>query len=416
MKKTYKKTVVVIGIFFLLLEASATLGGSTPVWTDNFDTYTNGQFLDGGPDDGGWKGWDNVPAAGAYVTNTQSYSSPHSVDILLTTDLVHEYEGYTTGQWVYRCMQYIPTDFTGNSYFILLSNYTDGGGNNNKWALLIRFDSANQIVESESDLVTTPLITGEWVELRTEIDLDSDWFKFYYGDTLLIQKEWTACYNNAGDGYLVIEAVDLFGNSASSVYYDDLSLLPAGNELICDAGGPYSGEVNQPIQFTGFASGGVEPYTWAWEFGDGDTADVQNPTHAYDTAGTYTATLTVTDATSAVVTDDATVTIIAPQPALEIGTVTGGFGLKASVKNTGAGAATNVDWTITLDGKLIFLGKSSTGTIATLAAAGEEPIKAKFIFGIGNTNIKISATCDEGKTAEVTKTALVLGPFVLKVA
>jgi hypothetical protein len=415
MKKTYKKTVLVIGIIFLLLEASATLGGSTPVWTDNFDTYTNGQFLDGGPDDGGWKGWDNVPASGAYVTNTQPYSTPHSVDILLTTDLVHEYEGYTTGQWVYRCMQYIPTDYTGNSYFILLSNYTDGGGNNNKWALLIRFDSANQIVESESDLVTTPLITGEWVELRTEIDLDSDWFKFYYGDTLLIQKEWTACYNNAGDGYLVIEAVDLFANSASSVYYDDLSLLPAGNELICDAGGPYSGEVNQPIQFTGFATGGTEPYTWAWDFGDGDTADVQNPTHAYDTAGTYTATLTVTDATSATATDDATVTIVAPQPALEIGTVTGGFGLKASVKNTGAGAATNVDWTITLDGKLVFLGKSSTGTIATLAAAGEEPIKAKFILGIGNTNIKISATCDEGKTAEVTKTALVLGPFVLKV-
>jgi hypothetical protein len=416
MKKTYKKTVLVIGIIFLLLEASATLGGSTPVWTDNFDTYTNGQFLDGGPDDGGWKGWDNVPASGAYVTNTQPYSTPHSVDILLTTDLVHEYEGYTTGQWVYRCMQYIPTDYTGNSYFILLSNYTDGGGNNNKWALLIRFDSANQIVESESDLVTTPLITGEWVELRTEIDLDSDWFKFYYGDTLLIQKEWTACYNNAGDGYLVIEAVDLFANSASSVYYDDLSLLPAGNELICDAGGPYSGEVNQPIQFTGFATGGTEPYTWAWDFGDGDTADVQNPTHAYDTAGTYTATLTVTDATSATATDDATVTIVAPQPALEIGTVTGGFGLKASVKNTGAGAATNVDWTITLDGKLVFLGKSTTGTIATLAAAGEEPIKAKFILGIGNTNIKISATCDEGKTAEVTKTALVLGPFVLKVA
>ncbi|MFA5103450.1 MAG: PKD domain-containing protein [Candidatus Thermoplasmatota archaeon] len=416
MKKTYKKTVLVMGIFFLLLEASATLSGSTPVWTDNFDTYTNGQFLDGGADDGGWKGWDNVPASGAYVTNTQPYSTPHSVDILLTTDLVHEYEGYTTGQWVYRCMQYIPTNYTGNTYFILLSNYTDGGGNNNKWAVLIRFDSANQIVESESDLVTTPLITGEWVELRTEIDLDSDWFEFYYGDTLLIEKEWTACYNNAGDGYLVIDAVDLFANGASSVYYDDLSLLPAGNELICDAGGPYNGEVDVPIQFTGFASGGVEPYTWAWEFGDGDTADVQNPTHAYDTAGTYTATLTVTDATSAVVTDDATVTIVAPQPTLEIGTVTGGFGLKASVKNTGAGAATNVDWTITLDGKLVFLGKSSTGTIATLAASGEEPIKAKFIFGIGNTNIKISATCDEGKTAEVTKTALVLGPFVLKVA
>ena len=103
------------------------------------------------------------------------------------------------------------------------------------------------------------------------------------------------------------------------------------------------------------------------------------------------------------------------EPKLEIGTIAGGFGVKTSVNNTGSGAATNVQWTITLDGKLIFLGKSSTGTIATLAAAGHEPIKAGFIFGIGKTTIAVSATCDEGKIAQSSATALVLGPFVLGV-
>jgi hypothetical protein len=100
---------------------------------------------------------------------------------------------------------------------------------------------------------------------------------------------------------------------------------------------------------------------------------------------------------------------------LEIGTVTGGFGIKASVKNTGEGAATNVAWEIALDGKLIFLGKSSTDTIVTLAPAGEEAIKAGFIFGIGKTNIVVSATCDEGVSAEATASGFVLGPFVLGV-
>jgi phage baseplate assembly protein gpV len=414
MKKIFRRKILVIGAFFLFLGAGATLGISARAWAENFDSYTNGQFLDGGTDDGGWKGWDNTPTAGAYVTNSQSYSSPNSVDVNGATDLVHEYEGYTTGQWIYRCMQYIPTDFTGNSYFILLSDYTDGAGQNNKWALVIRFDATNQIVESESDLISTPLITGEWVELRTEIDLDSDWFGFYYDNSLLLEKAWTAGWNNAGDGFLVIDAVDLFGNTATSVYYDDMSLLPAGDELTCDAGGPYSSESGQSIQFTGFATGGTTPYTWAWEFGDGATASVQNPTHAYTTAGTYTATLTVTDAASGTATDTATVTVIAPQPVLEIGAITGGFGIKSSVKNTGEGVATNVVWTIALDGKLVFLGKSSTGTIATLAET-EQAIKTGFILGFGKTNIVVSATCDEGVTAEATASGLVLGPFVLGV-
>jgi hypothetical protein len=329
--------------------------------------------------------------------------------------LVHEYEGYTTGQWIYRCMVYVPTEFTGLASFILLSDYTDGAGQNNKWALVIQFDSTNQVVESYNDLVTTPLITGEWVELRTEIDLDSDWFEFYYDNSLLIEKAWTAGWNNAGDGFLVIDAVDLFANTATSVYYDDMSLVPAGEELICDAGGPYSSETGQSIQFTGFASGGTTPYTWAWTFGDGGTATTQNPTHTYTAPGTFNVTLTVTDAASGTATDTTTATIIAPQPVLEIGAITGGFGIKSSVKNTGEGAATNVDWTITLDGKLVFLGKSSTGTFATIAPAGDEAIKAGFILGFGKTNIVVSATCDEGVEAEATASAFVLGPFVLGV-
>lgn len=35
---------------------------------------------------------------------------------------------------------------------------------------------------------------------------------------------------------------------------------------------------------------------WHWDFGDGNTSTVQNPTHAYASAGTYTVQLTVTDA------------------------------------------------------------------------------------------------------------------------
>ncbi len=299
---------------------------------------------------------------------------------------------------------------------MLLSDYMDGAGQNNKWALVIQFDSTNQVIESYNDLVTTPLITGEWVELRTEIDLDSDWFQFYYDNSLLIEKAWTACWNNAGDGFLVIDAVDLFANTASSIYYDDMSLVPAGEELVCDAGGPYTGEINQAVSFTGFASGGTEPYTWAWTFGDGGTATIQNPTHTYTAPGVYNVSLTVTDAAMTSVSDQSTATVTEPQlePVLEIGTITGGFGVKAAIKNTGTGAATDVTWSIKLTGGA-FIGKLSEGSIASIAAGAESSIKSKFIFGIGKTTILITATCDEGSTAEQSASAFILGPFVLGV-
>ena len=100
---------------------------------------------------------------------------------------------------------------------------------------------------------------------------------------------------------------------------------------------------------------------------------------------------------------------------LAIGAITGGFGIKSSVKNTGEGTATNVDWTIALDGKLVFVGKSSTGNFATIAPAGNQAIKAGFILGFGKTNIVVSATCEEGVSAETTASGFVLGPFVLGV-
>jgi hypothetical protein len=60
---------------------------------------------------------------------------------------------------------------------------------------------------------------------------------------------------------LVIDAIDLFTNTASFVYYDDMSLVPAGEELICDTGRSYFSETGQSIQLIGVASSGTTPYT-----------------------------------------------------------------------------------------------------------------------------------------------------------
>jgi PKD domain len=45
------------------------------------------------------------------------------------------------------------------------------------------------------------------------------------------------------------------------------------------------------------ATGGIRPYTWHWDFGDGQEGNGEDPRHKYENPGTYTATATVTDAT-----------------------------------------------------------------------------------------------------------------------
>jgi hypothetical protein len=114
----------------------------------------------------------------------------------------------------------------------LLSNYTDGAGQENLWAVQLRFDSDSMIVECEYDAISLPLILDQWTEIRVEIDLDGDWMEIFYDDTFLHEKEWTATPNNDGSGELNIAAVDLFANGATSVYYDDMSLELQGTGVV----------------------------------------------------------------------------------------------------------------------------------------------------------------------------------------
>jgi len=58
---------------------------------------------------------------------------------------------------------------------------------------------------------------------------------------------------------------------------------------------PTSGWVPLTVSFTGSVSGGAEPYTYEWNFGDGESSSEKDPSHAYSSAGDYTVTLTVTD-------------------------------------------------------------------------------------------------------------------------
>jgi len=59
------------------------------------------------------------------------------------------------------------------------------------------------------------------------------------------------------------------------------------------SGSPTSGVEPLTVSFTDLSTGGAT--SWSWDFGDGGTSTQQNPSHTYNTAGTYTVSLTATN-------------------------------------------------------------------------------------------------------------------------
>ncbi len=86
-------------------------------------------------------------------------------------------------------------------------------------------------------------------------------------------------------------------DSKTKVDYIAVGNAPPGLPTAAFSANPTSGTTPLSVTFTDQSvSGGNPIQTWAWDFGDGGTATIQNPSHAYMTAGTYTVSLTVTNA------------------------------------------------------------------------------------------------------------------------
>ena len=81
-------------------------------------------------------------------------------------------------------------------------------------------------------------------------------------------------------------SADGCGNSIEKVFYVEVNEAPDAHFGWL----PYSGCLSDAIQFKDSTnySGGVVPFKWFWDFGDGQFSNLQNPTHQYTSSGTYT--------------------------------------------------------------------------------------------------------------------------------
>jgi hypothetical protein len=79
-----------------------------------------------------------------------------------------------------------------------------------------------------------------------------------------------------------------------AIFVFDVSGEAGGAPIASFSASPTSGVVPLQVVFTDTSTGG--PTSWQWDFGDATTSQEQNPTHTYTAPGTYTVTLTASNA------------------------------------------------------------------------------------------------------------------------
>lgn len=192
-------------------------------FSDDFESYAAGAGVHG---QGGWKGWNNSAAADALISNLYASSGRQSVEIEGHADLVHEFS-LSGGKWVVTAMQYVPTGSRGVSYFILLATYNDDGPNT--WSVQTEYDLEAGTISPWNDVGSgARIVYDRWVQIKVVIDLAANAYEEYYDGMLIASGAWDASESGT------LEAVDLFANAASSVYYDDVKIdAAAANPVSC---------------------------------------------------------------------------------------------------------------------------------------------------------------------------------------
>jgi len=130
-----------------------------------------------------------------------------------------------------------------------------------------------------------------FTDLSTENPTSWSWD---FGDTRTsTTQNPTHVYNNEGTYTVSLTAANAYG-SDTETKTDYIVVSSAPPPLDADfSANPRTGPAPLEVAFSDQSMGNLT--SWSWEFGDGATSDLENPTHTYQNAGTYTVALTVSD-------------------------------------------------------------------------------------------------------------------------
>ena len=209
--------------------------------------------------------------------------------------------------------------------------------------------------------------------------------------------DWT--YSGApGSWRAIIQGCLLFGDPAQRI--KTMIIPPEKPE---QPEGPTEGIVGVKYPFTTCTTDpeGEQVY-YLWDWGDDtptdwlgpfDSGEVAESFHSWNESGNYEIKVRAKDIHS----DesgwsDTLLVHIVDAIVLEIEDISGSlFKIKVMIKNNGSTDATGVEWSITLDGGLIFMGEKTTGRIMNIPAGENVIVRSKPICGFGKTMVTAMA-------------------------
>jgi PKD repeat protein len=196
-------------------------------------------------------------------------------------------------------------------------------------------------------------------------------------------------YSTAGNYTIKLTATNAAGSTAlTKYYYIKVTGTAAQTPVAAFSATPTSGNAPLNVAFTDTSTG--TPTAWSWNFGDGTSSTQKSPTHTYSAAGSYTVTLTVSNAAgSNTVTKSSYITAItagttAQKPVINCwGTPRSGTApLTVTFKDNSSGSPTAWNWSF---------GDGAYSTVQnpkhTYSAAGSYTIKLTVTNAAGSTTI-----------------------------
>ncbi|WP_048103871.1 PKD domain-containing protein [Methanofollis liminatans] len=180
-------------------------------------------------------------------------------------------------------------------YTISLNATNDGGSNSSTKESYINV--TNFPVIPVSDFIGTPTsgrkpLAVQFTDLST--GGPTEWFWEFGDGTTSTERTPQKTYTTVGTYTVSLNATNVDGSSTkiqeSYISVTDTPTPPVANFT----GTPANGTAPLTVQFNDTSTG--VPTEWFWEFGDGTNSTSQNPQKTYTTLGTYTVSLSATNA------------------------------------------------------------------------------------------------------------------------